>query len=53
VFWGDLDTIVEKLEGHVKAGADHRRTGDRDQPGYSAMAWRALGHALLPQGASA
>ena len=23
VFWGDIDTIVEKLRGHVQAGADH------------------------------
>jgi hypothetical protein len=23
VFWGDLDTIAEKLHSHVEAGADH------------------------------
>jgi probable F420-dependent oxidoreductase len=51
VFWGDLDTIVEKLRGHVRAGADHvgvQVIGVR--PGESAMPhWRRLGEALLPQ----
>jgi len=51
VFWGDLDAIVEKLRGHVRAGADHvgvQVIGVR--PGESAMPhWRRLGEALLPQ----
>ncbi|HEX4360984.1 MAG TPA: TIGR03620 family F420-dependent LLM class oxidoreductase [Pseudonocardia sp.] len=51
VFWGNLDTIVEKLRGHVRAGADHvgvQVIGVR--PGESAMPhWRRLGEALLPQ----
>ena len=51
VFWGDLDTIVEKLRGHLRAGADHvgiQVIGIR--PGESAMPhWRRLGEALLPQ----
>ena len=55
VFWGDLDTIVEKLRGHVEAGADH--VGIQVigiEPGQSAMAyWRILGDALLPQSVSA
>ncbi|MFJ9714055.1 TIGR03620 family F420-dependent LLM class oxidoreductase [Streptomyces sp. NPDC101234] len=50
VFWGDLDTVVEKLQGHVGAGADHvavQVIGIR--PGESAMPyWRMLGEALLP-----
>ncbi|WP_253774712.1 TIGR03620 family F420-dependent LLM class oxidoreductase [Goodfellowiella coeruleoviolacea] len=50
VFWGDLDTVVEKLHGHLRAGADHvgvQVIGVR--PGQSAMPhWRALGEALLP-----
>jgi probable F420-dependent oxidoreductase len=55
VFWGDLDTIVEKLQAHVEAGADHvgvQVVGI--EPGESAMPyWRMLGDALLPQGAAA
>ena len=51
VFWGDLDTVVEKLRGHVEAGADHvgvQVIGIK--PGESAMRhWRALADALLPQ----
>jgi probable F420-dependent oxidoreductase len=55
VFWGDLDTIVNKLHAHVKAGADHvcpQVIGI--EPGQSAMPyWRMLGDALLSQGVSA
>jgi len=55
VFWGDLDAIVEKLHGHVRAGADH--VGVQViaiEPGQSAMPhWRALGDALLPRRVSA
>lgn len=51
VFWGTLDTIVEKLRGHVDAGADHvgiQVIGIK--PGQSAMPyWRHLADALLPQ----
>ena len=50
VFWGDLDTIVEKLRAHVDAGADHvgvQVIGIGS--GQSAMPhWRLLGEALLP-----
>lgn len=49
VFWGDLDTIVGKLHGHVKAGADHvcvQVIGI--EPGRSALPrWRELAQALL------
>ncbi|WP_406130742.1 TIGR03620 family F420-dependent LLM class oxidoreductase [Streptomyces sp. NBC_00989] len=50
VFWGDLDTIVGKLHGHVEAGADHVAVQVIGiEPGSSAMPyWRALGEALLP-----
>lgn len=50
VFWGDLDTIVGKLHGHVEAGADHVAVQVIGiEPGRSAMPyWRALGEALLP-----
>jgi probable F420-dependent oxidoreductase len=55
VFWGDLDTIVDKLHAHVKAGADHvcaQVIGI--EPGQPAMPyWRMLGDALLSQGVSA
>jgi probable F420-dependent oxidoreductase len=55
VFWGDVDTVVDKLQGHVEAGADH--VGIQVigvEPGRSAMPyWRMLGEALLPQGVSA
>lgn len=51
VFWGDLDTIVAKLQGHVDAGADH--VGVQvigGGPGHSSMPyWRLLGEALLPR----
>jgi probable F420-dependent oxidoreductase len=50
VFWGDLDTIVTKLHGHLRAGADH--VGIQvigTEPGNSAMPhWRALAQALRP-----
>jgi len=50
VFWGDLDTIVGKLHGHVEAGADHVAVQViGTEPGRSAMPyWRELGEALLP-----
>jgi probable F420-dependent oxidoreductase len=55
VFWGDQDTIVEKLHAHVEAGADHvcvQVIGI--EPGHSAMPyWHMLGDALLPHGVSA
>ncbi|MET8771257.1 TIGR03620 family F420-dependent LLM class oxidoreductase [Streptomyces sp. NPDC004658] len=55
VFWGDPDTVVRKLRGHVDAGADHvavQVIGVR--PGESALAhWRSLADALLPAGDSA
>ena len=55
VFWGDLDTIVSKLQAHVAAGADHvgiQVIGIK--PGQTAMPyWRMLAEALLPKGASA
>jgi probable F420-dependent oxidoreductase len=55
VFWGDPDTIVEKLHGYVEAGADHVSVQVIGiGPGQSAMPhWRMLGDALLPQGVSA
>jgi probable F420-dependent oxidoreductase len=55
VFWGDLDTIVEKLNAHVEAGADHVGVQVIGiEPGQTAMPyWRMLGDALLPQGATA
>ncbi len=55
VFWGDLDTIVEKLHAHIEAGADHvavQVIGTR--PGESAMPyWRMLATALTAQDVSA
>ncbi|MGA6223153.1 TIGR03620 family F420-dependent LLM class oxidoreductase [Streptomyces umbrinus] len=55
VFWGDLDTIVEKLHAHVAAGADHVAVQVIGiAPGESAMPyWRMLGEALLPRGGNA
>ncbi|MEY9990080.1 putative F420-dependent oxidoreductase [Streptomyces sp. V4I8] len=50
VFWGDLDTVAERLHGHVRAGADHVAVQViGTPPGDSAMKhWRRLGEALLP-----
>jgi len=55
VFWGDLDTIVRKLQGHLDAGADHVAIQVIGiEPGHSALPqWRQLADALLPQRASA
>jgi probable F420-dependent oxidoreductase len=55
VFWGDLDTIVEKLHAHVEAGADHVAVQVIGiEPGESATPyWRMLSEALLPQGGNA
>jgi probable F420-dependent oxidoreductase len=51
VIWGDLDTIVGRLQDHLDAGADHvaiQVLGT--EPGGSSMAhWRLLAEALLPQ----
>jgi probable F420-dependent oxidoreductase len=49
VFWGGLDTIVEKLHAHVDAGADHVAVQViGTQPGQTAIAyWRMLSDALL------
>lgn len=50
VFWGDVDTIAEKLRAHLTAGADHVAIQVIGiEPGRSAMAhWRTLASALLP-----
>ncbi|WP_460339097.1 TIGR03620 family F420-dependent LLM class oxidoreductase [Actinoallomurus acanthiterrae] len=50
VFWGDADTITEKLHAHLEAGADHVAVQVIGvEPGRSAMPqWRLLGDALLP-----
>jgi probable F420-dependent oxidoreductase len=55
VFWGDLDSIVERLRAHLDAGADHVGVQVIGvEPGRTAMPyWRRLGEALLPQGAPA
>ncbi|MBB5802434.1 putative F420-dependent oxidoreductase [Saccharothrix ecbatanensis] len=54
VFWGDIDTIADKLQGHLDAGADH--VGIQvinTPPGQSAMPhWRRLAEALLPASVS-
>ncbi|MFF7165851.1 TIGR03620 family F420-dependent LLM class oxidoreductase [Streptomyces sp. NPDC008086] len=50
VFWGDLDTVADKLHAHVRAGADHVAVQViGTAPGGTAMPhWRRLGEALLP-----
>lgn len=52
VFWGDVDTVVDRLRGHVEAGADHVAVQViGTEPGGSAMPhWRRLGEALLGHG---
>jgi probable F420-dependent oxidoreductase len=54
VFWGDPDTIVEKLHAHIEAGADHVAVQVVGiEPGQTSMPYlRMLGDALLPQKAS-
>ena len=51
VIWGDLDTVVGKLHGHLDAGADHvaiQVLGT--ELGSTAMShWRRLAEALLPE----
>lgn len=51
VFWGEPDTVVTKLRGHLAAGADHVAVQVIGiEPGGSALPyWRLLGDALLPQ----
>jgi probable F420-dependent oxidoreductase len=50
VFWGDIDTIVGRLQEHVSAGADHVAIQVIGiDPGTSAMPqWRELAGALIP-----
>jgi probable F420-dependent oxidoreductase len=50
VFWGDPDTVIEKLHGHVDAGADHVAIQVIGiEAGQSAMPqWRMLADALVP-----
>lgn len=50
VFWGDPETVVRKLHGHVEAGADHVAVQVIGvAPGESALPqWRLLADALLP-----
>jgi hypothetical protein len=49
VFWGGLDTIVEKLHAHVDNGADHVAVQViGTEPGQTAIPyWRMLSDALL------
>jgi probable F420-dependent oxidoreductase len=49
VFWGGLDTIVEKLNAHVDNGADHVAVQViGTEPGQTAIPyWRMLSDALL------
>jgi probable F420-dependent oxidoreductase len=50
VFWGDPETVVGKLHGHVEAGADHVAVQVIGvEPGGSALPhWRVLADALQP-----
>ncbi|MFI9803588.1 TIGR03620 family F420-dependent LLM class oxidoreductase [Streptomyces sp. NPDC052301] len=50
VFWGDPDTVVRKLHGHLQAGADHVAVQVIGvEPGASALPhWRVLADALRP-----
>ncbi|XVV07453.1 TIGR03620 family F420-dependent LLM class oxidoreductase [Actinosynnema sp. CA-248983] len=50
VFWGDLETVVDRLGAHVEAGADHVGVQVIGvAKGETAMKqWRALAEALLP-----
>ncbi|MEW2155892.1 TIGR03620 family F420-dependent LLM class oxidoreductase [Streptomyces sp. NPDC007189] len=50
VFWGDPETVVHKLRGHVEAGADHVAVQVIGvEPGESALPhWRLLADALVP-----
>ncbi|MGW0210846.1 TIGR03620 family F420-dependent LLM class oxidoreductase [Streptomyces sp. NPDC003233] len=50
VFWGDPETVVRKVHGHVEAGADHVAVQVIGvAPGESALPqWRLLADALLP-----
>lgn len=50
VYWGGPDTIIQKLNAHVEAGADHVAVQVIGiDHGQSAMPyWRMLGEALLP-----
>lgn len=50
VYWGSPDTITQKLNAHVQAGADHVAVQVIGiDHGQSAMPyWRMLGEALLP-----
>lgn len=52
VFWGDLETVVDKLGAHVEAGADHVGVQVIGvAKGETAMPrWRALAEALVPGG---
>ncbi|GGS60924.1 MULTISPECIES: TIGR03620 family F420-dependent LLM class oxidoreductase [Streptomyces] len=55
VFWGDADTVVRKLRGHVDAGADHVAVQVVGvEPGASTLPyWKLLADALLPERAAA
>ncbi|GAA3988460.1 TIGR03620 family F420-dependent LLM class oxidoreductase [Allokutzneria multivorans] len=50
VYWGDLDSITEKLHAHLDAGADHVAVQVIGvEPGRTALPqWRALSEALTP-----
>ncbi|MFI9504144.1 TIGR03620 family F420-dependent LLM class oxidoreductase [Nocardia sp. NPDC052566] len=55
VFWGNPDTVADKLRTHIDAGADHVAAQVIGiTPGESAMPqWRLLAEALLPEPISA